>query len=34
MKDWISDYIKTQKDALDSIPVQAVMEIIEKLRND
>jgi D-sedoheptulose 7-phosphate isomerase len=32
MKDWITDYIKTQKDALDSIPVQAVMELIEKLR--
>jgi len=32
MKDWISDYIKSQKEALDSIPVDAVMQLIDKLR--
>ena len=36
--DWISDYIRQQKAALDSIPVQAVSEIIqvfgEALKND
>jgi D-sedoheptulose 7-phosphate isomerase len=32
MNDWISDYIKAQKEALDSIPVEAVAQIIEKLR--
>jgi D-sedoheptulose 7-phosphate isomerase len=32
MNDWISDYIKAQKQALDSIPVEAVAQIIEKLR--
>src|SRR6187200_1582793 len=33
MKDWISDYIKSQKEALDSIPVDAVMRLIDKLRS-
>ena len=28
MREWISDYIKQQKTALDSIPVEAVAEII------
>src|SRR4051812_8772979 len=32
MKNWISDYVKQQKAALDSIPVEAVGQIIEKLR--
>lgn len=32
MKQWISDYIKAQKAAHDSIPVDAVAQIIEKLR--
>jgi D-sedoheptulose 7-phosphate isomerase len=32
MNDWISDYVKAQKEALDSIPVEAVEQIIEKLR--
>jgi D-sedoheptulose 7-phosphate isomerase len=32
MNDWLSDYIKAQKAALDSIPVDAVAQIIEKLR--
>src|SRR5256885_8958933 len=32
MKQWISDYIAKQKAAHDSIPVDAVAEIIEKLR--
>ena len=32
MKQWISDYIKAQKAALDSIPVEAVAELIELLR--
>ena len=32
MKHWISDYIRTQKAAHDSIPVEAVAELIEKLR--
>ena len=32
MKNWISDYLKQQKAALDSIPVDAVAQIIEKLR--
>lgn len=32
MNDWISDYIKAQKEALDSIPVDAVAQIIDKLR--
>jgi D-sedoheptulose 7-phosphate isomerase len=32
MNSWISDYVKAQKAALDSIPVEAVAQIIEKLR--
>jgi D-sedoheptulose 7-phosphate isomerase len=32
MNDWISDYVKAQKEALESIPVKAVEQIIEKLR--
>ncbi|MCI0744945.1 MAG: SIS domain-containing protein [Verrucomicrobia subdivision 3 bacterium] len=32
MNDWISDYITAQKAALDSIPVSAVAQLIEKLR--
>lgn len=32
MKQWISDYIQAQKAAHDSIPVQAVAELIELLR--
>lgn len=32
MNDWISDYVKAQKDALDSIPAEAVAQMIEKLR--
>ncbi len=32
MKQWIGDYIKAQKAAHDSIPVEAVAELIEKLR--
>src|SRR5436190_16430931 len=32
MNSWISEYIKAQKAALDSIPVQAVTQIVEKLR--
>ena len=32
MKQWISDYIEKQKAAHDSIPVDAVAQIIEKLR--
>jgi D-sedoheptulose 7-phosphate isomerase len=38
VRDWISDYIKQQKAALDSIPVDAVADIIstfkDALRND
>jgi D-sedoheptulose 7-phosphate isomerase len=38
VRDWISDYIRQQKAALDSIPVEAVSEIItvfkDALRND
>ena len=38
VRDWISDYIKQQKAALDSIPVDAVADIIstfkDGLRND
>jgi D-sedoheptulose 7-phosphate isomerase len=33
MKQWISDYIKAQKAAHDSIPVDAVAQLIEKLRD-
>jgi D-sedoheptulose 7-phosphate isomerase len=32
MNQWISDYIKAQKAAHDSIPVDAVAQLIEKLR--
>jgi D-sedoheptulose 7-phosphate isomerase len=32
MNDWITGYIKSQKAALDSIPVEAVAQAIEKLR--
>jgi len=32
MKRWISDYIQGQKAAQDSIPVEAVAQIVEKLR--
>ena len=32
MNDWISDYVKAQKEALESIPVEAVEQMIEKLR--
>jgi D-sedoheptulose 7-phosphate isomerase len=32
MNQWIADYIKSQKAAHDSIPVDAVAQIIEKLR--
>jgi D-sedoheptulose 7-phosphate isomerase len=32
MNDWISNYIKAQKAALDSIPVEAVGRLIERLR--
>lgn len=33
MNQWITDYIQSQKAALDSIPAAAVAEVIEKLRN-
>ena len=33
MKQWISDYIMAQKAAHDSIPVEAVAQLIEKLRD-
>lgn len=32
MNQWISDYIRMQKAALDSIPADAVAQLIEKLR--
>ena len=32
MKQWTADYIKAQKAAHDSIPVEAVAQLIEKLR--
>src|SRR5207248_2391776 len=32
MKQWISNYIKAQKAAHDSIPVDAIAQLIEKLR--
>jgi D-sedoheptulose 7-phosphate isomerase len=32
MKQWISDYLKAQKAAHDSIPVEAVIGLIEKVR--
>lgn len=33
MRDWIADYIRQQKAALDSIPVEAVAELIEIMRD-
>ena len=33
VRDWISDYIKQQKAALDSIPVEAVAEIVQVFRD-
>jgi len=33
MKNWISDYLKQQKAALDSIPVDVVAQMIDKLRD-
>ena len=32
MKQWIADYLRVQKAAHDSIPVEAVVQLIEKLR--
>lgn len=32
MKEWIADYIRQQKAALDSIPAEAVADLIEQLR--
>jgi D-sedoheptulose 7-phosphate isomerase len=32
MNAWITDYVKAQKAALDSIPIAAVSQLIEKLR--
>lgn len=32
MNQWISDYIRAQKAALDSIPAEAVAQVVEKLR--
>jgi D-sedoheptulose 7-phosphate isomerase len=32
MKNWINDYIKAQKAALDSIPAQAVADLIDTFR--
>ena len=32
MKNWISDYVEQQKAALDSIPLEAVSQILDKLR--
>ena len=32
MNQWINDYIKAQKATLDSIPAEAVAQLIEKLR--
>jgi len=32
MKHWITDYLKAQKAALDSIPVETVARLIEKLQ--
>jgi D-sedoheptulose 7-phosphate isomerase len=38
VRDWISDYIRQQKAALDSIPVEGVAEVIgafrDALKND
>ena len=33
MQQWLSDYIRAQKSAHDSIPLDKVAELIEKLRN-
>jgi D-sedoheptulose 7-phosphate isomerase len=33
MNNWINDYIKAQKAALDSIPAAAVAQVIDKLRH-
>jgi D-sedoheptulose 7-phosphate isomerase len=33
MKDWITDYLRAQKAALDSIPVDAVAKLIDILRD-
>jgi D-sedoheptulose 7-phosphate isomerase len=33
VRDWIADYIRQQKAALDSIPVEAVAELIEIIRD-
>src|SRR5581483_9142680 len=32
MNQWISDYLKAQKAALDSIPVEATAQLVEVLR--
>ena len=32
MNDWISEYVKAQKAALDSIPTEAVAQVIQKLQ--
>ncbi|HXG48959.1 MAG TPA: SIS domain-containing protein [Methylomirabilota bacterium] len=32
MKNWISDYVRAQKAALDSIPVETVAALVDKLR--
>jgi D-sedoheptulose 7-phosphate isomerase len=32
MKDWITDYLKSQRAALDSIPHDAVLKLIDRLR--
>jgi D-sedoheptulose 7-phosphate isomerase len=32
MNDWLSNYVTAQKEALESIPLEAVEQIIEKLR--
>lgn len=32
MQPWISDYLRAQKTAHDSIPVEAVAQVVEKLR--
>ena len=33
MNQWISDYLKAQKAALDSIPVEATAQLIQLLRD-
>lgn len=33
MRDWIADYIRQQKAALDSIPAETVAELVEVLRD-